>query len=61
MANHCAKGKDYMRALAQRGGLASSKTRREKKLMGIIWQCANEQGIDVRAAIIDNALLAAGF
>jgi hypothetical protein len=32
MANHCAKGEEYMRKIAWRGGLKSGKTRRRKKI-----------------------------
>jgi hypothetical protein len=61
MANYCAKWKDYMRELGRLGGLASGERRRLNRAGAIIWQCAGELGIDVRAAIIDDALLAAGF
>jgi len=60
MPNYHAKGTEYMRELARRGGLKSGETRRLKKAMRIIAEHAEQKGIPVTQDPIAT-LLEAGF
>jgi hypothetical protein len=61
MANYCAKGEEYMRELARRGGVASGKARRFRKFEDFLLVCAIEPGEDLSMLLLYNALRRAGL
>jgi hypothetical protein len=61
MPNHHAKGREQMRKLGRKGGLASGEKRRMKKFEAWLVVVASELGVDMSALLLHSALRRAGF